>query len=173
MISITTRYGDGGETGLIGPMRLSKSHPRVNAMGDLDELVANLGLARVHCQSAEVASVVKIVQYQLFNVGSSLATPDKGCKTHAFLSMNKLLPYLDSQVDKFGLNKGAYDWSVPGDRADVTYLEVARTVCRRVERTVVSLKESGEYVNPLVIQYLNRLSDLLWLLGRWMERGEE
>lgn len=169
---ITTRQGDGGETGLIGSTRLSKSHPRVCAMGDIDELVANLGLARVHCQSAVVALVVKTVQYQLFNVGSSLATPDKSCKTHALMVTNNLLAYLDSQVDRFKLKEGEYDWSVPGDRADVTYFELARTVCRRAERTVVSLKESGEYVNPLVIQYLNRLSDLLWLLGRWLEKGD-
>lgn len=174
MISITTRGGDNGLTGLIGGGRLSKADLRVQATGDIDELVAFLGLARACCKShKEVNAVLKSVQYQLFNLGSSLATPDSNSKIHGLLTENGLLPYLETLVDRYRLIKGEYTWAVPGDRTDVAFLEVARTVCRRVERTVVGLKNTGEYVNPLVIQYLNRLSDLLWLLGRWMERGEE
>ncbi len=173
-MNITTREGDNGLTGIIGKNRVSKAALRVEVMGGIDELVAFLGLARACNESnREINVVLKGIQIQLFNLGSSLASPDRSCKIHAIIKENKLLPYLEMLVDKYQLTKGEYTWAVPGDRTDVAFLEVTRVICRRVERTVVGLKDAGEYVEPLVIQYLNRLSDLLWLIGRWMERGEE
>jgi len=171
-MSITTRDGDNGQTGLIGPGRVSKADLRIQVTGEIDELVANLGVARAFNKSkSEVFTLLKTLQSQLFNIGSSLASPDSKCKIHALLTENQLLPSLENLRSRYQLNKGEYDWAIPGDRVDVAFLEVARTVCRRVERTAVALKDTGEYVSPLVIQYLNRLSDLLWLLGRWIERG--
>lgn len=171
-MSITTRDGDNGQTGLIGPGRVSKADLRIQVTGEIDELVANLGVARAFNKSkSEVFTLLKTLQSQLFNIGSSLASPDSKCKIHALLTENQLLPDLEKRLSRYQFNKGEYDWAIPGDRVDVAFLEVARTVCRRVERTAVALKDTGEYVSPLVIQYLNRLSDLLWLLGRWIERG--
>ena len=168
--SIATRKGDDGLTGLIAEGRVSKASPRIIAMGSLDELVAQLGVARALCSDKKVACIIKMVQYDLFNLGASLATPIEGTSIQEKVGL-EIVQSLDKHVAAIESKGVRYEWSVPGDRLDVAVLEVARTICRRAECNVVALKETGGYVNPYVPVYLNRLADLLWLLGRLLEKN--
>ncbi len=169
-MSIATKRGDGGETGLAGGVRVSKGHLRVEAYGTVDELNTFMGLARVMNDDAEVKDLVKTLQRELFKVGSALATAPNGRKPEPAITI-EMVDALTAHVHRIEATDGILaDWSIPGEHAASAAFDVARTVCRRGERQVVRLIESGEPVNPHVLAYLNRLSDLLWLLGRLVEK---
>jgi cob(I)alamin adenosyltransferase len=169
-VSIATKLGDRGQTGLIGGTRVSKADARVEAYGTVDELNAALGFARSLCPDEAVRSATEQIQRTLFQVGASLATPPANRKASAALTLADI-DALTSQVYRIeNLDGILADWSLPGAHVPSSAFELARTVCRRAERCVVRLEESGEEVQPEVIAYLNRLSDLLWLFGRLLER---
>jgi cob(I)alamin adenosyltransferase len=169
-MSIATKRGDGGETGLGGGVRVSKGHLRVEAYGTVDELNTFMGLARVMNDDPEVKDLVKALQRELFKVGSALATAPNGRKPEPPIT-SEMVDALTAHVHRIEATDGILaDWSIPGEHPASAAFDVARTVCRRAERQVVRLIESGEPVNPQVLAYLNRLSDLLWLLGRLVER---
>ena len=169
-MSIATKHGDKGETGLIGGARVSKADLRVEAYGTIDELGAALGLARSICEDAEVRELTKTVQRELFTVAGAVANPSGGEGAPATYVTPEMVEALTAHVDRVEATPGLLsDWSLPGDHAAAAAYDLARTVCRRAERTVVRLAESGEPVGPHVVPYLNRLSDLLWLLGRLLE----
>jgi cob(I)alamin adenosyltransferase len=169
-MSIATKRGDGGETGLAGGVRVSKGHLRVEAYGTVDELNTFMGLARVMNDNAEVKDLVKSLQRELFKVGSALATAPNGRKPEPPIT-SEMVDALTAHVHRIEATDGILaDWSLPGEHPASAAFDVARTVCRRAERQVVRLIESGEPVNPQVLAYLNRLSDLLWLLGRLVEK---
>jgi cob(I)alamin adenosyltransferase len=168
-VSIATRTGDGGQTGLAGGIRVSKANLRVEAYGTVDELNSALGFARSICKNERIGSAVHNIQKTLFRVGSSLATPPESKKARPPLSaadVDELTDMVHSIETKEGLLS---DWSLPGAHVESAAFEVARTVCRRAERCVVRLIESGAVVDPQALPFINRLSDLIWLFARQLE----
>jgi cob(I)alamin adenosyltransferase len=169
MGSIATTRGDAGETSLAGGVRVSKASLRVEAYGTIDELNSSLGFARSMCEDREMAAFVKRIQQDLFKIGSSLATPPESPKPPA-TSDAALVDWLTAEVHRIETIDGMLaDWSLPGEHRVAAAFDVARTVCRRGERALVRLQETGVAVQPLLLAYLNRLSDLLWLFGRKLE----
>jgi cob(I)alamin adenosyltransferase len=167
--SIATKRGDGGQTGLAGGIRVSKSNLRVEAYGTVDELNSFLGFARSICEDAEISQATKQIQKELFQVGSALATPAQSKKSAPCLTQ-EMVDALTEQVHKIETTDGVLsDWSIPGEHSASAAYDIARTVCRRAERNLVRLMESGEEVGAFAVSYLNRLSDLLWLFGRLLE----
>jgi cob(I)alamin adenosyltransferase len=170
-MSIATKLGDRGQTGLIGGSRISKADARVEAYGTVDELNAALGLARSLCPDESICGATEQIQRTLFQVGASLATPPANRKTSAVLTAADV-DALTEQVHRIESLDGILaDWTLPGAQVPSAAFELARTVCRRAERCAVRLVEVGEEVQPEVLAYLNRLSDLLWLFGRLLEKN--
>jgi cob(I)alamin adenosyltransferase len=168
-MSIATKRGDGGQTGLVGGIRVSKADLRVEAYGTVDELNSSLGFARSICSNEEIRTTVHEIQKTLFRVGSAIATPPESPKPTATLTFDDV-DRLTELVHKIeGLEEVLSDWSVPGAHRESAAFEVARTVCRRAERAIVRLVESGAAVHPQAVPYVNRLSDLIWLFGRQIE----
>jgi cob(I)alamin adenosyltransferase len=166
-MSIATKTGDTGKTSLIGGGRVSKGDPRVDAYGTVDELIAQIGLARALCAHDEAAAIAKQLQRDLFRVAEVLATVDHPPRGIDTAPVNDIT----NQVHRIEAQDGILiDWAIAGDDAGGAAFEVARTVCRRAERLVVRLTDGGERIDASVIVYLNRLADLLWLLGRLVER---
>jgi cob(I)alamin adenosyltransferase len=173
-MSIVTKTGDSGTTGLMYGHRVPKNHPRVEACGAVDELNAALGLARATATEKFVSENLFWIQKNLVDVmgevgvlmedlpryvkdGYALVTPEMTAKLDA------IVKEIESQNVSF---KG---WATPGATMNSAALDVARTICRRAERRVYDLKEAGELKNGEIIIFLNRLSDLLWLFARWAE----
>ena len=168
-MSIATRGGDGGQTALPGGVRVSKTHPRVECYGTIDELISQLGLARSLAADAEVNQWTRGIQRELFKVGSAIGTAPGSRKPAPEISA-EMVAALDREVERIEAMPGILnDWSVPGELAGAAAFDVARTVCRRAERLAVALSEAGEIKDPQVLAYLNRLSDVLWLIGRLLE----
>ncbi len=169
-MSIATKHGDGGDTGLIGGGRVSKADLRVEAYGTVDELGAAMGFARSICDDGEVRELTKAIQRELFTVAGAIASPLGGAESETTYVTPEMVESLTRHVTRVEATEGILsDWSLPGDHAAAAAYDVARTVCRRAERAVVRLSETGVEINPQVVPYLNRLSDLLWLLGRLLE----
>ncbi len=169
MASIATKHGDRGQTSLIGGVRVSKSSLRVETYGTVDELNSTIGFARSICDDESVCESALRIQRELFNVGAILATPSS--TRRAIIPLDPAsLDMLTAEVHSLENSKEiVIDWAVPGGNPASAAFDMARTVCRRAERCVVRLSESGEAVDPVILSYLNRLSDLLWLFGRKLE----
>lgn len=171
MRSISTKKGDAGETSLAGGVRVSKASARVDAYGNIDELNSTLGFARSICEDVEIAALTKSIQQDLFRIGSSLATPNESPKPQIVIDM-ALADRLTDEVHKIEAIEGILaDWSIPGEHRAAAAFDIARTVCRRAERGLVRLQEAGATVQPAILAYINRLSDLLWLFGRKLEHS--
>jgi cob(I)alamin adenosyltransferase len=169
MGSIATTRGDGGQTGLAGGIRVSKASLRVDTYGNVDELISTLGFARAICDDREIVELTHAIQRELFKVGSALATPPESVKPQVPIEP-AMIEHLTREVHRLEAVDGILrDWSVSGAHAAAAAFDVARTVCRRAERGTVRLAETGEPVQPEILAYLNRLSDLLWLFGRKLE----
>jgi cob(I)alamin adenosyltransferase len=172
-MKIYTRTGDAGDTGLFGGGRVGKDHPRVEAYGDVDELNAALGLARSIELMPRIDEVLVPIQRDLFGIGALLATPD-----HAKMADQLRKARIDeariAQLEQ-AIDDGERElepltaFIVPGGTPKAAALHVARTVCRRAERRVVRLQQDIA-LPPLVVIYLNRLSDLLFVLARVANR---
>jgi len=170
-MSIATMRGDGGKTGLSGGIRVSKASPRVEAYGTLDELISAMGFARSICPIEELRTEVKRIQKELFRVASAISTPPESPKGIPVVE-DEMVDALTSYVHRIEAIPGMLDdWSLPGEDPASAAFDVARTVCRRAERLVVGLMENGLELQPNVLRYLNRLSDLLWLYGRQVENA--
>ncbi len=168
-MSIATKAGDKGQTGLIGGERVSKADLRVEAYGTIDELGSAMGFARAICEDAEVRELTKEIQRELFAVSGGVANPLGAQKEPPYVT-DEMVEVLTAHVNRIEGTDGILsDWSLPGEHAAAAAYDVARTVCRRAERCVVRLAEAGEEIAPHAVAYLNRLSDLLWLLGRLLE----
>jgi cob(I)alamin adenosyltransferase len=168
-LKIYTRTGDSGDTGLFGGGRVAKNHPRVEAYGDVDELNAVLGFVRALEQMPRIDEVLVPIQRDLFAIGALLATPDRE-KMRQHLEKARVdedrITQLEHAIDDGDRElEPLRSFIVPGGSPKAAALHVARTVCRRAERRVVSLAESEEIPGVVVI-YLNRLSDLLFTLAR-------
>jgi cob(I)alamin adenosyltransferase len=174
-MTIATRTGDDGTTALMFNRRVPKNHPRVAAGGAVDELSAALGLARASAGDVGVAAILFAEQKCLVGLMAELATTDED---HPRLLDSKLqrlqaedLARLDELVAALEARKTpARGWDTPGESAHHAHLHLARAVCRRAEREAVALRATGAQVPDLVLQYLNRLSDALWLLAN-ADRG--
>lgn len=168
-MSIATKRGDTGQTGLAGGVRVSKGEVCVEAYGTIDELNSVMGFARSICEDAEVRDLTKAIQRELFAVGSAVATAPQGAKKPPAVTA-EMVEDLTEHVHRIENTEGILaDWSIPGEHAAAAAFDMARTICRRAERCVVRLAETGEEVDPQIIAYINRLSDLLWLFGRLLE----
>ena len=168
-MSISTKQGDEGQTSLVGGRRVSKADPRVEAYGTLDELGSVMGFARAICSHGKVSEATKAIQKELFTVSASLATPQDDRKTNRVTKA--MVDGLTRQVEEIEAIEGILgDWALPGEHAAAAAYDVARTVCRRAERAAVRLTEDGVDVDAFSIAYINRLSDLLWLFGRLVEK---
>ena len=171
-MSIATMRGDGGQTGLSGGIRVSKAAPLVEAFGTMDELISSMGFARSICKNQEIHDATKRIQKELFKVASAVSTPKESPKGRPPID-DALIDELTAHVHRIEAMPGVLnDWTLPGEDPVSAAYDVARTICRRAERLMVGLKEAGDDLQPTVIRYLNRLSDLLWLFGRQIEKEE-
>jgi cob(I)alamin adenosyltransferase len=173
-MSIVTKKGDSGTCGLMYNRRVSKCHPRVEACGAMDELNAAVGLARATADRDFVRDPLRLIQKDLVVVMGELATLLEDRSRYAAdgyalvdFSMTERLEALIETIES--QNISFQGWATPGDTFHSGALEVARTACRRAERRVVALHDSQQLTNPEILIYLNRLSDALWLLARWVE----
>lgn len=168
-MKIYTKTGDAGQTGLFGGGRVSKDDPRVEAYGDVDELNAFLGMARAVEVMQRIDEVLVPIQRDLFSIGSLLATPDLQ-KMHDHLEKAQIddsrIRDLEHAIDDCDNElEPLRAFIVPGGTQKASALHIARTVCRRAERRVISLQRDVE-IPGIVVVYLNRLSDLLFSLAR-------
>jgi cob(I)alamin adenosyltransferase len=168
-MSIATKRGDGGQTGLAGGIRVSKADLRVESYGSIDELNTVLGFARSICQNKQIADWTETIQRTLFRVGSALATPPESKKQPPVITVEDI-DMLTDLVHTIEATEGILaDWSLPGAHTESAAYEMARSVSRRAERAAVRFVEAGGVIQPTILPYLNRLSDLLWLFGRLIE----
>jgi cob(I)alamin adenosyltransferase len=173
-MSIATRTGDAGTTGLMYNRRVSKCHARVEAYGNVDELNASLGLARASAGSDFVGRHLLAVQKDLVILMGELATLPEDLPRYLKDGFEAVAPdmvtKLDTLVSEIEAQHVSFKgWATPGATLNSATLDMARTISRRAERRVCALHESGQLQNPNIIIYLNRLSDALWLLARWVE----
>ncbi|WP_421799535.1 cob(I)yrinic acid a,c-diamide adenosyltransferase [Haliscomenobacter sp.] len=164
---IYTKTGDKGETGLFGGKRLPKYHLRIEAYGTVDELNAHLGLVRDSLVDEATRDVLKEIQDRLFTIGANLASdPDKSMSTPDLLDSD--IEALEQQMDQMDAHLPPLkNFILPGGHPSVSFCHIARTVCRRAERQVVALA-ANEPVEEILLRYLNRLSDYLFVLSRKM-----
>jgi len=166
-MKIYTKTGDLGETGLFAGPRVRKDNSRIEAYGTVDELNAVLGLARCHNLPQEIDALIAGIEHTLFDLGAELATPDPASRGTDLVSISHI-EALEAAIDKYdgGLPPLA-TFILPGGVDGAAWLHLARTVCRRAERHVVTLgHEKGAKLSPHVLVYLNRLGDLLFVLAR-------
>lgn len=174
-MSIATKTGDDGSTALMYGRRVSKTDVRVAAYGTVDELNAALGLVRATAGDPFITDAVLAIQKELVVLMGELAVAPEDHERYAkggykFVEAG-MVDGLTAIVDDIEKNhKITYDgWATPGATHGSAALDVARTTCRRAERHVIALRETGAGVNAEIIRYLNRLSDLCWLWARWSE----
>src|SRR6266513_2270895 len=171
-MSIVTKTGDQGETSLMYGRRLPKNNPRSEAYGAVDELTAALGLARASCEDKFATEQIFAVQKDLINVMGELSTLPEDRQRYAkdgFQIVDaKMVDRVGAVIVDLEKDRSLYpkDWVIPGATTSSGALDLARTICRRAERQVAALKEP----NGEILRYLNRLSDLCWILARFCER---
>ncbi|NLV87970.1 MAG: cob(I)yrinic acid a,c-diamide adenosyltransferase [Tissierellia bacterium] len=169
-MKIYTKTGDKGSTSLFDNKRVMKDDIRVESYGTVDELNSFLGLAKNYVEDEEMYNLIENIQNKLFTVGAYLATEDPAnVKYHI---VEKDIEDLEKIVDLYmGKLEGVKGFIVPGSSKKSAYLHVARTICRRAERRIITLSQQVD-INPLVIKYVNRLSDCLYALARYSEERE-
>ena len=169
---VYTRGGDKGETSLIGGDRVSKADPRLECYGTVDEVNATLGLVRVALErsaaGAHLLPIVARVQSELFNLGAELAAPDPARRAELPRIEQRHIDGLERDIDAVNDELPVLtSFVLPGGGAASAAFHLARTVCRRAERLVVALGEAEDIGGELPVAYLNRLSDALFVWGRW------
>ena len=166
---IYTKTGDKGTTSLIGGTKVSKSHLRIEAYGTVDELNSNIGLCKDALDDEHSRTVLQDVQWQLFSIGAALACdPAKETKLHIPDIHESDIVSLEKEIDRMNevLSPLKY-FILPGGHHIISFLHIARCVCRRAERCCVHLETEKEKIDPLILAYLNRLSDYLFVLARY------
>jgi cob(I)alamin adenosyltransferase len=168
-MKIYTKTGDKGQTGLIGGRRVSKADLRIDAYGTVDELNSWIGLVRDQAVNSDRKELLKEIQDRLFTVGAELATdPEKAPKQVMPAIVPTDVTLLETSMDAMDAALPELRaFVLPGGHESVSFCHLARTVCRRAERLTIALNDTSP-VDPMVIQYLNRLSDYLFMLSRKM-----
>jgi len=174
-MSIATRTGDEGTTALVYGQRVPKNHPRVEAVGRFDEFNAALGWAK--CQvghDPEIVGQLESIQRDLINLMGELAADDADQQRYAESKFGKIteedLARLDHAIRQLESTPISFEgWATPGKTPSAAALDLARVAARRGERQLVSILAGGGIVRPLMLRYVNRASDLLWLLARRAE----
>lgn len=168
-LKIYTKTGDQGTTSLIGGTKVPKSHRRIEAYGTVDELNSFTGLCIDHLSAAGIVHVLREVQDRLFTIGSSLACdPDKETKLKIPDLKEQDIVLLETEMDKMDeVLPPMKSFILPGGHLAVSSLHITRCVCRRAERCCVKMQKKGDEVPDLIIKYLNRLSDYLFVLSRF------
>jgi len=172
---IYTRTGDEGKTSLGDGSRLPKFHLRVTAYGSIDEANSVIGVALLHVADRDVIQMLRHIQNDLFDVGADLCQPEQlGKEESALRIIEEQVTWLENRIDHFNASlEPLNSFVLPGGSPASCYLHLARTVTRRAERDVAHLS-TEEYVNPAVLRYVNRLSDLFFVLARFLnDKGRE
>jgi cob(I)alamin adenosyltransferase len=175
-MSIVTRTGDRGETSLMYGRRLSKADPRVEAYGCIDELTAALGLARSGSPDKLISDEILAAQKDLIVVMGELATApsdrERYVKDGFQLTTSAMVDRVTAVILDLEKDKSLYpkDWVIPGATALSAALDFARATCRRAERHIAALSTTEKDFNPEILRYVNRLSDLCWILARRAEK---
>jgi cob(I)alamin adenosyltransferase len=173
---IYTRTGDAGDTRLSTGETVKKYDLRVEAYGGVDETNATLGLVRLHtADDVDLDAMLERIQNELFDLGADLATPDRPGKDLGWTPLRIIdgqVERLEQEIDRLNDQLSPLtSFVLPAGTAAATYLHLARTVCRRAERTAVQLADGeGEAVSAPALKYLNRLSDLLFVMARYVNR---
>ena len=164
MPSFFTRSGDDGTTGQLGEGRLPKYHPKVETLGTLDEASAALGLARSECKAPQSAALLVEVQRDLYGIMTEVAATPKNAE-HFHEVGPARVAWLESQIEAISaIAPVPAEFILPGDSLAGAALSLARTIVRRAERRLAELADKGEVENPVLLQYLNRLSSLCFVL---------
>jgi len=175
-MSIVTKTGDQGETSLMYGRRVLKTHPRVEAYGDVDELNAALGLARSVANDKFVSEQILAAQKDLIVVMGELATDPQDrqrfLKSGFHLTTSEMVERVTAVIVDLEKDKSLYpkDWVIPGTTQLAAALDLARTTCRRAERQATGLMALEKDFNAEIVRYLNRLSDFCWVLARYAEK---
>jgi cob(I)alamin adenosyltransferase len=165
LTQIATRTGDDGTTGLGDGTRVAKDHLRVQAMGDVDELNSTLGVLLAEPLPDDVRALLVVIQHELFNLGGELSIPGfELLKTEAVARLDQALEQYNARLPRL------QEFILPGGTRSASLAHVSRTVARRAERSVVALA-ARDKVNDAPRQYLNRLSDLMFVLARTLNRA--
>ena len=169
-IKIYTKTGDLGKTSLIGGTKVPKSHIRIDAYGTVDELNSYVGLLRDQLLDEHSKATIKEIQDRLFTVGSSLACdPEKEPLMKIPDLKEADIVFLENEIDKMNeVLPVMKSFILPGGHTAISTAHVARCICRRTERCCVNMNEQEIFVDPLVLKYLNRLSDYLFVLARYI-----
>lgn len=167
---IYTKTGDQGRTSLIGGTKVPKSDIRIDSYGTVDELNSFIGLVSDYLTDASVKTTLKEIQDRLFTIGSSLACdPDKEPLMKIPDLKEDDIRLLENEMDKMNeVLPSMKSFILPGGHVAVSTAHITRCVCRRAERLCVKIMETGSFIDPLVIKYLNRLSDYLFVLARYI-----
>jgi cob(I)alamin adenosyltransferase len=170
MFKIYTKTGDKGATSLIGGVRVPKSHIRIESYGTVDELNSYLGMVNDSCGNPEISDWLREIQDRLFTLGAELATtPDKEVKMKLPDLHDEDVTWLEQRIDKMNeVLPEMRSFIIPGGNMAASTCHVARCVCRRAERLCVGMQQQEEYVPDLIVRYLNRLSDFLFVLARYI-----
>lgn len=169
-MGIITNVGDKGTTRLFSGEEVSKSHIRPKTYGAMDELVAFMGLARAKSKNKEIKKDIFEIQKDLFRLGTDLATKDKNKMPVVPITDTDVLK-IEMLITKYESSVGElHEFSIPGENEISALLDVCRTVCRRFERKIVKITEANEWKNPFAIIFVNRMSDLLFLMARLEEK---
>ncbi len=166
---IYTKTGDAGKTALIGGTKVPKSHIRIESYGTVDELNSVIGLLSDHLHDEQSKSTLKEIQDRLFTIGSSLACdPEK----ESLMKLPDLkeddVTFLETEIDRMNeILPPMKNFILPGGHVAVSTAHIARCVCRRAERICVAMQETDMFIHALVIKYINRLSDYLFVLARY------
>ena len=164
MCPIDNHNGDDGSTGLLGEGRLPKHHPRVEALGALDEASAALGLARALGKDPQTGALLQDVQRDLYAIMAEVAATPQNVQKFRILEPRRV-QWLESQVDAITARAPApAEFILPGDSLPGAAIDLARTIVRRAERRLAGLLDTGEIENKVLLQYLNRLSSLCFAL---------
>jgi len=168
-MKIYTKTGDAGKTSLIGGTKVLKSDPRIEAYGTVDELNSYIGLVSDYCNDEAAKVTLKEIQDRLFTIGAELACdPKKDTKMPIPDLHESDVELLEKEMDRMDAELPRMkNFILPGGLPAVSFTHVARCVCRRAERCCVNLMETEGGVNPLIIKYINRLSDYLFMLARY------
>lgn len=169
-MKIYTKTGDKGTTSLFDLVRVSKDDIRVESYGTIDELGSLMGLAKNYVEDEEMKELIQAIQNKLFTVATNLATEDSTKVKYNIVE--KDIEDLERIIDLYmGKLNNPTGFIVPGSGKKSAYLHVARTVCRRAERRIITLSKHAK-VDPLVVKYVNRLSDALYAMARYSEEKE-